>query len=275
MSGFKWTDRFGVVRTLEAPAAIEAEADEISAEIDEAINKSKNAPRDMVVAYRVQIRDLVGRLNALRSDADRWNDYAFEQAKVAAKRRVEEIDAFIEAAWDIVTLASLHEDRTETFAREDDRAAALAGPATDAQRRAIARSDREPKPSEGLTRAEAEEWLDGDPAYWRPMTDEGGWFPWVDADGTAHRLASPLQIELEVAKLAMALDELIPTLIESKSIIEIDRALEETNVISARILVLESDLERFALEQIRQEDEEWENFDQEWEHLKVRRRQVP
>lgn len=268
MSGFRWTDRYGNERTLETPAAIEAEVNEISAEIDEAFDKSKNAPRDMVVAYRVRIRDLIGRLNTLRSDADRWDAHAFEKAKVEAGERVREIDTFIDEAWNIVTVARLHEDRTETFASADDQATAFAGPATNAQRRAIARSDREPKPSEGLTRAEAEEWLKGDPTFWRPLTDVGGWFAWVDADGTTHRLASSLQIELEIANLAMRLDEIISTLTNSRSFIEMSRSLETTNEIFDRILVLKSDLERFAQEQIGQEDEQWEQCEQEWERLK-------
>jgi hypothetical protein len=274
MSGFRWTDRFGVVRALEAPAAIEAEVEEISAEIDATISKSKNEPRDVVVACREKIRDLVSRLDVLRSDADRWNAYAFEQAKVAAKQRVEEIQTLIEEAWDILIVAALHEERTETFTSDAERAAALAGPATDAQCRAIARSEREPKPSGDLTRAEAEEWLGADPALWRPLSDEGGWFSWVDADGITHRLSSPLQIEIEAANLVVTLDDLTPTLVESGSLDEINCALEATNDILYRILVLQSDLERFAQEQIGQEDAQWEQFEQEWERLRERQSQA-
>src|SRR5690606_7006688 len=135
---------------------------------------------------------------------------------------------------------------------------------TTAQQLAVHFSTIEPKPTAEASRGEVREWLSGDPAFYRPRTDAGGWFEWKDNEGRMRRLVSPLQIEQEVVSVVDELRRLLPSLQEGSSHFEIVRAIEAANTISARLAVLQADLDRFTREAERREDEEWEQLERDW-----------
>ena len=112
------------------------------------------------------------------------------------------------------------------------------------------------------------EWLKGDPAFYRPMDDEDGWFEWLDADGVLRRLSSPLQIEYEIATLSSKLWDLLPGLRHNSTQYDTLQAFETANKVRERLLVLQADLARFCRESDKREEEEWQRFETEWTTLR-------
>jgi hypothetical protein len=265
VSAFNWTDRHGKEHHLEAPNAIDDEAEEIATEIDACFARAREGSPDEVGTIREQIRQLLTRHNKLAEDAERWNEFALHKAKAAAHRLVTEICDFLEKLGPMMLRTALHEECAEELSDPATRAELLDGPMTDLQRDAIEYSQIEPKPPKDATRGEALEWLASDPALFRPFSDEGGWFEWQDADGVIHRLVSPLRIEQESVLIAASLDELVTELTEklipNGSLEDLTHELESANSLVARLHVLQRDLERFAREE---EDEEWKRVENEW-----------
>ena len=272
MSEFAWSDRNGAEHLLQGPALIEAEREAVESEIDEAFENMETADVSKKARLRETIRALLARLEKLRDDIERWNAYAFEQSKIEAKKQAEEILSFISASADVIAVAALHEEIIERFDDENARTEALDGPATEVQEYAIARSGREPKPAPPVTRREAQEWLADDPVFSRPVTDEGGWFEWCDLEGVIHRLASSLQIELQIAKLIYDLEDLIPELKEPTSENALNRALEAANSNWNTISALQLELDRYEQEQVQRVDAGWQVCRQDWDRYRNRQK---
>ena len=265
MSVFSWTDRQGKKHDLETPEAIDDEAEQIATEIDECLQRAREGSPEEVRRMRDQIRLLLARRDQLAEDAKRWNTFALHQAKIAANHLIVEICDFLEEAALIVLPAALHEESVQELSDPSRRAQLLDGPMTDWQRFAIEHAQIEPKPSKDATRGEALEWLNEDPAWFRPLTDEGGWFKWHDAEGAIHRLASPLRIEQEIGVIAESLDEMATELSEqlvpNGILKDLTFKLELANILVSRLHVLKRDLERFERDQ---EEEVWKRFGNEW-----------
>lgn len=272
MTVFIWTDRRGAVHNLVTPEAIDDEAELIAAEIDACLERARKGSPDEVRQMRVRIRLLMARYAQIAEDAKRWNEFALNQARDEARRISIAISEFIEAVPPVVCPAALHEETLKELADPSTRAQLLSGPMTEWQQWAIEFSHLEPKPSLDATRGEALEWLNNDPMFSRPLSDEGGWFEWSDADGVTQRLASPLQIEAEIGRLAESLDGIETKLTEEfllrASLEEIRSELERVNILFARLSILQWDLERFAQEQSEWEEQEWKRFENQWEYLK-------
>lgn len=269
MSVFSWTDRHGGKHDLETPEAIDDEAEQIATEIDECLQRARAGSPDEVRRMRDQIRQLLARRDQLAEDAKRWNAFALDQAKIAANHLIVEICDFLEEAAPIMLSAALHEEFVQELSDPSTRARLLDGPMTDLQKAAIEHSQLEPKPPEDATRGEALAWLNKDPAFFRPLSDEGGWFEWHDADGTIHRLASPLRIEQEFGLIANSLDEiateLSENLIPNGSLEDLVSKLAFGESLVSRLHVLQRDLDRFEREQ---EDKVWQRFDKQWTELR-------
>lgn len=268
MSEFRWTDRFGAEHLLDTPAMIDAEVEAIEAEIDAAFGNLRSAPQAEKEGVRDRLRSLLGRLKELREDSERWNANALQQARREAARLAADIKKLVEEALPIMLAAGLHEERLEEFASEAAGSMLLTEPATEVQELAISISRCEPKPDPGLTRGEAREWLQNDPLFARPFDDEGGWFEWLDKHGCMHRLASPLQIELEISDLVNNLLDLMPVLSEPNCLYEVSRAILAANENFDRLSVLQVNLEHFALEMAERKDEEWKKCDDEWQQAR-------
>lgn len=269
MTAFSWTDRHGKKHDLEVPNAIDDEAEEIATEIDACLERVRIGSPDEVREMRDQIRQLLTRRDQIVEDAKRWNSFALDQAKTAAHRLIIDIRDFVKEVTPIVLPAALHQEFLNELSDSSRRAQLLNGPMTDLQRSAIEHSQMEPKPPEDATRGEALEWLSSDPALFRPLSDEGGWFEWRDAEGSIDRLASPLRIEQEIGLIADSLNELATELTENLvpngSLEDLTIKLEIANSLVSRLDVLRSDLERFTREQ---EDEEWQRFEKEWTQMR-------
>ncbi|QDH35120.1 hypothetical protein [Porphyrobacter sp. YT40] len=268
MSTFSWTDRHGRQHHLEAPTAIDDEAEEIATEIDAHLPRARKGSSDDVRRAREHIRQLQARLDQLAEDGKRWNEFALVQARDEARRVSIAISDFLDEVPQVICPAALHMETREELSDPSTRAQLLSGPMTEWQQRAIEFSHLEPKPSSDATRGEALEWLNNDPAFFRPLSDEGGWFEWIDAEGVAQRLASPLQIETEIGNLADSLSELEVKMSEAclstADLNEIVSDLEVANILFSRLDILQGDLERFAQEQIDQEEQEWIRYEQDW-----------
>ncbi|MBA4079882.1 MAG: hypothetical protein C0496_01300 [Erythrobacter sp.] len=269
---FIWTDRRGAVHNLDTPEAIDDEAEQIAAEIDACLKRAREGSPDEVRQMRVRIRLLMARYAQIAEDAKRWNEFALNKARDEARRISIAISEFIEAVPPVVCPAALHEETVEELADPSTRAQLLSGPMTEWQQWAIEFSHLEPKPSLDATRGEALEWLNNDPMFSRPLSDEGGWFEWSDADGVTQRLASPLKIEAEIGRLAESLDAIETKLTDEfllrASLEEVRSELERVNILFARLAILQCDLERFAQEQSEREEQEWARFENQWEYLK-------
>lgn len=264
MTQFRWVDGNGVSQLIDSPYLIDAEAEANERAIRQAAANLKLAPSDQVQAYRAKIRQLEARRVQLAHDAKHWNDCASKEIKIKADVLMQEIIAFTEDSKHAMIVAKLNKENAVAFGAGDLRAAILSEAMTDWQQLAIKRSSILTKPSENATRLEAYEWLNNDPMFFRPESDENGWFQWTDDEGVIQHLQSPLRIELEIFKLAEELDQLVPGLMSDNDVNAMSRALEATNPIIERISVLQYDLERFGKQATLREDEEWEVYLEHW-----------
>ena len=264
MITFEWVDRNGVVHALSSPMPIKEEADAICGEIDRVLERMTTASADRKSELRLVIRSHTFRLQQLQKDAERWNCNAYEQIDADAANLVDEIEKLLIDVQPMLIIGTLHKEHEKVMTDTENREQILEGQTTRAQRMAVARSNLEPKPGPDATRREVHQWLEGDPAFYRPRTDEGGWFEWHDADGVLHRLLSPLRIEIEIADLALHLRPLLPALRGEVSQNEKVHAVETANPAIRRLSVLQVDLERFEREQDEMEDNEWQMWETEW-----------
>lgn len=271
MIAFEWVDRHGVAHALSSPDPIDDEAEAISEEIDQAIARMENASVDRKGELRHIIQKLGLRLRQLQTDAERWNSHAFKQIDADAAKLIEYIQKLSIETQPMLIIAALHKEHETVMRDAENRDRILDGATTHAQRMAVARSTVETKPGSDATRREVHEWLKGDPAFYRPRTDEGGWFEWHDPDGILHRLLSPRRIEQEIADVAQSLRELLPALRGEVSQNEKVHAVEAANPAINRLPVLEGDLERFEREQEAKEEAEWQDWKKERKRLRAER----
>lgn len=257
MNTFEWVDRNGVLHELSSPTPIEEEADAISRDIDQVLGRMENASADRKGELRLVIRSHGFRLQQLQEDAERWNCHACEQIDADAVELVEYIEKLLIEVQPMLIIALLHRENETVMADTENRDQILDGEMTRAQRMAVARSTLQPKPGSDATRREVHEWLKADPVFYRPRTDEGGWFEWHDTDGVMHRLLSPRRIEQEIADIAHRLRALLPALRGDVSQNDKTHAVETANPAMRRLSVLQVDLERFAREQKEREENEW------------------
>ena len=270
MTPFEWVDRYGVLHQLSSPEPIDDEAEAISQEIDKVLVQIENTPPAGKSELRLTIRKHDLRLKQLQTDANRWTRCAYDQLDIDADTLAEHIDKLLIEVQDITIVAVLHQEHEEVMSDIENRDLMLAGQITKAQRMAVARSTLQPKPGAGATRRQAHEWLKGDPVYYRPRTDEGGWFEWLDSEGVMHRLASPRRIEGEIATIVNDLRKLSPALRGKVSQNDKARAFETANSAISRLSLLQVDLERFGQEQDEREEVEWQTWETEWKRLRTK-----
>lgn len=270
MTSFEWVDRYGVVHQLSSPGPIDDEAEAVSQEIDQVLARMENASPARKSELRLIIRSHSLRLQQLQADAEKWNCHASERIETDAAELAEYIDKLLTDVQPMMIIAVLHQEHEKIMTDADNRDQMLDGEMTRAQRMAVTRSTLEPKPGAAATRREVHEWLKADPVFYRPRTDEGGWFEWHDAQGVVHRLLSPLRIEEEIAAIAHDLRKLQPALRGEVSQNDKARAVETANSAINRLSVLKVDLERFAQEQDAKEAEEWQAWETEWKKSRLR-----
>ena len=117
----------------------------------------------------------------------------------------------------------------------------------------------------GPSFASAFEHLQRDPLFYRPESDEGGWFEWVDSEGMLCRLASPLAIEREIIAIIGKLFSMIPKLEAILPHFETVEIISSVDLLIKRVEILEVDLGRFHQESIMRDDKEWECAKREWQ----------
>lgn len=261
---FRWVDRYGVVHDLASPAPIGEEVEAISDEIDQALGRIESASSDRKSELRLVVRNHALRLQQLQSDAERWNCSAYEQLDAEAAELADYIHQLLIEVQPMMIIAVLHQENEKMMGDTERRERLLDSEMTTAQRMAVARSTLKPKPRAEATRREVHEWLKSDPGFYRPRTDEGGWFVWHDAEGVLHRLLSPRRIEEEIAGIAHNLRKILPALRGEETQNDKASAFEIANSAIKRLSVLQSDLERFSKEQNAKEEEEWQVWKSEW-----------
>jgi len=268
MTPFRWVDRDGTEHLLEGPELIETEIEAIAAKIDEEVDILSFCGPRAAPSVRSEIRRLMMRLHELNADCERWNAHALKLAREQAASIVAEIRRISQEASAITTVVAIHNEHIEGLRAQAANFDPLAGPATKIQRRAMEQSKQEPKPPSDVSRTDAHAWLMNDPAFYRPMSDEGGWFEWIDNEGAVNWLGSPLQIEIEVADAIKQLNFLVSNLTDRSSLAELIESINEFNILSERIIVLNKDLERFSESQILEEEHQWDAFRQNWLQLR-------
>lgn len=258
---FVWTDRAGREVILDTPEAIDAERTAIIAEIGKLTADAASPDKTVNRAARAHIGNLCDRLGVLEQDIQRWNAHAEERMRPEALRLADWIEEFNRFAWPMLIIGNLlDESLAELHGADNKELRSL--PMTDAQRAAIAHSSLSTKPAADATRGEVDDWLRDDPELFRPVSDEGGWFEWLDAEGSTHRLASPLRIEYELGEISSELWWLLPDLRAPSALTDCVEAIEKANSVIPRIFVLQGDLERFRNEA--RANEEWALFEKTW-----------
>ena len=256
MIAFEWIDGEGVTHQLSSPALIEAETNSLNDAIDRLLAEADKAPSIEVERLRQKIRVYDNRLRELEADKERWNAEAAQINERAATALISQIQEIYEDAQPQILISVLH-DENRFLMSAADRDRLLAGAMTRAQRFAIKYSKREPKLDLNASRGEAHDWLSEDLSLTRPMSEEGGWFQWKDAEDITHRLVSPLLIEKDLASRARALSKLLPKLAPATSLWDKAEAVETASILIQRLIVLQGDLERFASEQEARENDQW------------------
>ncbi len=270
MTEFEWIDRHGIAKKLDAPTAIEVEVEVIASEIDHAVERLLTADQSLKAELRRNLTVLTSRLEQLKGDRERWDKFVYEQAKIVAAALANDIEQLKADTQRFEIVALLHHENRRAV-EPGLRDMILRGAPTDAQRAALAISTIEPKPNAEATRGEIEEWLKSDPALYRPVTDEGGWFEWRDNANILHRLVSPLRIEQEVAHCVDDLGDLVPLLRNSSSFEETCSTFYSANALKLRLTVLQGDIDRFNTEAVKRENEEWERWQKDWQALRSKR----
>ena len=268
MISFEWVDRYGNAHALSSPVPIDDEAEAISQEIDQVLERMENASAEPKSELRLVIRNHSLRLQQLRADAESWNCHAYELIDTDAAKLVEYIDKLLIDVQPMQIIAVLYQEHEKIVTDTENLGRILDGEMTRAQRIAVARSTLEPKPDSKATRREVHDWLTADPVFYRPRNDEGGWFEWHDDLGVVHRLLSPRRIEQEIADIALGLRKLLPGLRGEVSQNEKVHALEAVNPAINRLSVLQVDLERFERERDEKEEDEWQAWEAEWKKLR-------
>ncbi|PZT91725.1 MAG: hypothetical protein DI637_01650 [Citromicrobium sp.] len=266
MTDFEWTNASGSVVTIDTPDNIEAEAKQLASRINRLFQEADNLEGPARARKRAELRSAFARLEQLEIDAARWNRFVELTVREQAMSRANEIRGLAESAGTLRLVVGLHDEFERISARDPDR---LDGEPSHFQQRASQLAQTEKAKDLGPTFATAFERLQLDPLFFRPESDEGGWFEWQDGDGLLCRLASPLAIEREVDAIIAELFSMIPKLEAIMPHFQTIENLVAANDLFARLAILQVNLESFATQSTERENEEWECVRKEWmERLK-------
>lgn len=262
MTDFEWTDANGAVVTLDTPDKIQSEAKQLASRIDRLFQEADNLEGQARERKRAELRSTFARLEQLENDAARWNEHVELGVREQASSRANDIRALAESAATLRLVVGLHDEFEGMSARDPDR---LDGEPSHFQQRASQLAQTEAAKDLGPTFATAFERLQLDPLFFRPESDEGGWFEWHDRDGLLCRLASPLAIEREVDAIIADLFSMIPKLEANMPHLELLENLNAVNGHFEKLTILKVNLECFATQSTERENEEWECVRKEWE----------
>lgn len=268
MTLFVWTDRQGQRHELDNPALIEAEAAALAQEMDRYVDMLDNPDRMIRDPARAAIGRLQSKLKRLSDDLTSWNDHAIAVTRAEAAKLAEQIDRLPTTLADVLLVVGLNDEHNRILAitsgAPEMRARALDEPMTTLQRGAITACASRAAPPDTATRCEAKAWLDQQPRFERRRHADDGWFAWIDRKGYAHRLADPLAIEREVAKIAKELGELCPTLTDPTEPDALYTAVIAGAASWERLSRLQQDLERFDREATARDNAAWSTYAADW-----------
>lgn len=261
MSEFRWTDAGGATVILDQPDRIVAEATKLTSEIDRLLRDAETLVGLAKAQKQNELRVAFARLKQLKLDAENWNRHVEAETRERARLRAKEIRAANEAAAQIRLVAGLHYEFEHATAHSPDR---LRGEPSQLQRKAASLAVVPEARNLGPTFAAAFEQLQFDPQFYRPASDEGGWFEWRNAEGALCRLMSPLAIEREVDDVVGRLFGLISKLEANLSHLETVEILGVSDDLWSRLNILQVDLKAFDLQNAEREEEEWKRVQKEW-----------
>ena len=262
MTGFRWTDATGSTVELYDPRAIQAEAAELTMRVDRLFREADLLTGEAKAQKRREIRKAMERLDHLRADAERWDSYVEMETRERAKALANHIRAINENANTLRLVVGLHDEFELVSAKDRVR---LTGKPSFTQQRAAALVTAIEAKDLGPNFASAFEHLQRDPLFYRPESDEGGWFEWVDSEGMLCRLASPLAIEREIIAIIGKLFTMIPKLEAILPHFETVEILGSGDLLFRRLEILQVDLGRFHQESKMRDDKEWECAKKEWQ----------
>ena len=261
MTGFRWTDATGAEVELDGPSAMQAEVTELDTTIDRLFREVSMLTGDGEERKRRELRSALIRHNQLKMDIDRWNEHVEQGAHERARALANEIRTATDDAKFLRLIVSLHDEFELVSANNPAR---LQGEPSHTQQRAAELAKEEAR-NLGSNFRTAFERLQLDSKFYRPESDEGGWFEWRDGQGVICRLASPLAIEREIDEVIAKLYGMVPKLEATLSHLETVEILTLANDLGARLTILRANLKTFENESARREDEEWERAMKEWQ----------
>lgn len=265
MSEFRWTDATGATVVIDRPDRIEAEAKELTLMIGQLFRETDGLAGSAKAQKRNELRIAFARLNQLKVDVERWNRFVENDTREQARLRALEIRAANEASANVRLVAGLHFEFEYATSRSPAR---LHGEPSQLQKKAASLAQVAEARELGPTFATAFERLQSDPQFYRPPSDEGGWFEWRDAEGIVCRLMSPLAIEREIDDVIGRLFGMISKLEANLSHLETVEILGASDDLWSRLTILQVNLKAFDVQSAEREEEEWKRVQQEWSSRK-------
>lgn len=265
MSEFRWTDASGASVILDQPDRIVGEATKIKSKIDRLFREAEMLAGLAKAQKQNELRVAFARLKQLKLDVERWNRHVESETRERARLRAKEIRAANEASAQVRLVAGLHNEFEHATAHSPDR---LRGEPSQLQRKAASLAVVLEARNLGPTFAAAFEHSQFDPQFYRPASDEGGWFEWSNAEGVLCRLMSPLAIEREVDEVIGRLFSMISKLEASLSHLETVEILGVSDDLWSRLNILQVNLKAFDLQNAEREEEEWKRVQKEWDSRK-------
>lgn len=261
MTGFLWTDATGAEVELDEPSAMQAEVAELDTTIDRLFREVSMLTGEGKERKRRELHTALTRHNQLKMDIDRWNEHVEQGTQERATALANEIRTATDNAKFLRLVVSLHDEFELVSANNPAR---LQGEPSHTQQRAAELANEEAR-NLGSTFRTAFERLQLDSKFYRPESDEGGWFEWRDGQGVICRLASPLAIEREIDEVIAKLYGMIPKLEATLSHLETVEILASADDLGARLTILRANLEDFERESAKREDELWDLAQREWQ----------
>lgn len=261
MTGFRWTDATGAEVELDEPSAMQAEVAELDTTLDRLFREVSMLTGEGKERKRRELHTALTRHNQLKMDIDRWNEHVEQGTQERATALANEIRTATDNAKFLRLVVSLHDEFELVSANNPAR---LQGEPSHTQQRAAELANEEAR-NLGSTFRTAFERLQLDSKFYRPESDEGGWFEWRDGQGVICRLASPLAIEREIDEVIAKLYGMIPKLEATLSHLETVEILASADDLGARLTILRANLEDFERESAKREDELWDLAQREWQ----------
>ena len=258
MTTFVWVDRNGVHLHVQSPDALNKEVDGIEDEIMAEFELMEQASADNKYLHRLKVTRLSARLTQLSADLTNFDTWNMNHIIAEANKLADSIENISEPMKELILCALLHNEHMELLNNPEARDERLAGGMTDNQKFAIYLSRSSERPPLSASRGEVYDWLQQVLGFIRPVSDEGGWFKWIDNEGASRRLLSQLAIELELAALWDEALGLVPRLRSAQNENDPVAALIEYDEIEGRISQLQTDLDLFKADSASRTDKEWE-----------------